>query len=58
MGSNIRKSGIENLKYQCYESFLLKQVSKMAAVAGLQHHHIGMLRLHQEKQGGDEAEYT
>lgn len=30
----------------------------MAAVAGLQHHHIGMLRLHQEKQGGDEAEYT
>nr|DAZ41881.1 MAG TPA: hypothetical protein [Caudoviricetes sp.] len=30
----------------------------MAAVAGLQHHHIGMFRLHQEKQGGDEAEYT
>ena len=30
----------------------------MAAVAGLQHHHIGMLRLHQEKQGGDEAEYS
>ena len=26
----------------------------MAAVAGLQHHHIGMFRLHQEKQGGDE----
>lgn len=29
----------------------------MAAVAGLQHHHIGMLRLHQEKQGGDEADH-
>lgn len=26
----------------------------MAAVAGLQHHHIGMLRLYEEKQGGDE----
>ncbi len=41
-----------------YESFLRKQVSEMAAVAGLQHHHIGMLRLYQEKQGGDTAEYT
>ena len=29
----------------------------MAAVAGLQHHHIGMLRLYEEKQGGDEAEH-
>lgn len=28
----------------------------MAAVAGLQHHHIGMLRLYEEKQGGDEAD--
>lgn len=30
----------------------------MAAVAGLQHHHIGMLRLYEEKQGGDEAEHA
>ena len=43
-----------NINGKMYESFLWKQVSEMAAVAGLQHHHIGMFRLHQEKQGGDE----
>ena len=38
--------------------FYESKLAEMAAVAGLQHHHIGMLRLYQEKQGGDEAEYT
>lgn len=28
MGSNIRKSGIENLKYQCYESFYESKLAK------------------------------
>lgn len=38
--------------------FYESKLAKWLLWQGYSNHHIGMLRLHQEKQGGDEAEYT